>query len=186
MTNHETADPTAAIEVFARLLCTADIHVYGDEHPTWQKLSRKVQDDYRKAARWLLPRMTVATRAAAVSVPPPAPRADAEAIARVRAVHHPASDWSWKPLGCQHDGEHAAPCRGCRGECWPCPTIRALEGEPQPGGPCVAGEQQNETPEAEPEFVGTQPCGHDDYHDSHEWADRPGVWCPGIGYDEEA
>jgi hypothetical protein len=55
-----TADPTAAIEVLARLLCTADIHVYGDEHPTWQKLSRKVQDDYRKAAQWLLPRLTVA------------------------------------------------------------------------------------------------------------------------------
>lgn len=25
----------------------------------------------------------------------------------------------------------------------------------------------------------TRPCGHDDYHDPHEWADRPGVWCPG-------
>lgn len=25
----------------------------------------------------------------------------------------------------------------------------------------------------------TRPCGHDDYHDAHEWADRPGVWCPG-------
>lgn len=53
-------------------------------------------------------------------------------------------------------------------------------------GPCVAGEQQNETPEAEAEFAGTRPCGHDDYHDGHEWADRPGVWCPGIGYDEGA
>ena len=48
-------------------------------------------------------------------------------LKRVRDLHHPASDWSWKPLGCQHDGEHGAPCRGCRGECWPCPTIRALD-----------------------------------------------------------
>ncbi|SFY52091.1 hypothetical protein [Streptomyces sp. F-1] len=34
---------------------------------------------------------------------------------------------------------------------------------------------------------GTRPCGHDDYHDPHEWADRPGTWCPGISYaDDEA
>jgi hypothetical protein len=33
----------------------------------------------------------------------------------------------------------------------------------------------------EPE-TGTCPCGHDDYHDTHEWADRPGVWCPGISH----
>lgn len=56
----QTADPTAAIEIWARLLCAADAHVYGPEHPTWQSLSSdKLRDDYRKAARWLLPRMTV-------------------------------------------------------------------------------------------------------------------------------
>lgn len=38
---------------------------------------------------------------------------------------------------------------------------------------------------AEEPFTGTRSCGHDDYHDPHEWADRPGVWCPGIGYDDE-
>lgn len=32
----------------------------------------------------------------------------------------------------------------------------------------------------DPEFVGTRPCGHDDYHDPHEWHGRPGTWCPGI------
>ncbi|MFI2761360.1 hypothetical protein ACH5A3_21200 [Streptomyces echinatus] len=26
---------------------------------------------------------------------------------------------------------------------------------------------------------GTRPCGHDDYHDPHEWAGRPDLWCPG-------
>ncbi|MFF7130353.1 hypothetical protein [Streptomyces sp. NPDC008240] len=31
----------------------------------------------------------------------------------------------------------------------------------------------------------TGPCGHDDYHDPHEWADRPGVWCPGISYADD-
>jgi len=44
-------------------------------------------------------------------------------------------------------------------------------------------------PDGEPESVaqpsGTQTCGHDDYHDPHEWADQPGVWCPGLGYADE-
>ncbi|MCT2591089.1 hypothetical protein LHJ74_14425 [Streptomyces sp. N2-109] len=30
-----------------------------------------------------------------------------------------------------------------------------------------------------PDAVGTRKCGHDDYHDGHPWADRPGIWCPG-------
>ncbi|MFI6282884.1 hypothetical protein [Streptomyces sp. NPDC050988] len=37
--------------------------------------------------------------------------------------------------------------------------------------------EQDETADA---FSGTKPCGHNDYHDPHEWAERPGVWCPGI------
>lgn len=53
-------------------------------------------------------------------------RRKTEAIEKTRALHQPAADWSWKPLGCQHDGEHGAPCRGCRGACWPCPTYEAL------------------------------------------------------------
>lgn len=63
----EKTDDTAYVEVFARMLCAADAHVYGDDHPTWQQLSAepggRVQDDYRKAARWLVPRMTVVTEA---------------------------------------------------------------------------------------------------------------------------
>ncbi|MEU0030727.1 hypothetical protein [Streptomyces sp. NPDC006335] len=40
-------------------------------------------------------------------------------------------------------------------------------------------------PDREPadEENGRRPCGHDDFHDAHEWHDRPGVWCPGIGTD---
>lgn len=34
--------------------------------------------------------------------------------------------------------------------------------------------------------TGTRQCGHDDYHDPHEWADRPGTWCPGHAITEEA
>ncbi|MER6367114.1 hypothetical protein ABT255_01830 [Streptomyces mirabilis] len=33
--------------------------------------------------------------------------------------------------------------------------------------------------------TGTAPCGHDDYHDPHEWHDRPGVWCPGIDHADD-
>ena len=59
----EPTEPTAAIEVWARMLCAADVHVHGDDHPTWRHLvgepGRRVRDDYRKAAAWLLPRLTV-------------------------------------------------------------------------------------------------------------------------------
>lgn len=67
-------DQTAAHEVLARLLCAADAHVHGNA--PWEQLyttaGRGVQGGYRDAARWLLPRMTVATAPAAVPVPPPA------------------------------------------------------------------------------------------------------------------
>ncbi|MGW0904964.1 DUF1653 domain-containing protein [Streptomyces sp. NPDC002853] len=82
MTDQPT-EPTAAVEVWARMLCAADVHVYGGEHPTWQQLGRlsgKLQEDYRKAARWLLPRLTVAQPAA-----PSAP-ADRDRIAEVRMI----------------------------------------------------------------------------------------------------
>ena len=72
-----TTDQTAAHEVLARLLCAADAHVHGNA--PWEQLyttvGRGVQDGYRDAARWLLPRMTVATVPAAAPVPPPADRA---------------------------------------------------------------------------------------------------------------
>ncbi|MFD7793601.1 hypothetical protein [Streptomyces sp. NPDC059759] len=53
-------------------------------------------------------------------------RRKTEAIERVRAVHQPADDWSWRAMGCSHDGTHTALCRGCRRECWPCPTYSAV------------------------------------------------------------
>ncbi|MER6103595.1 hypothetical protein ABT115_15055 [Streptomyces sp. NPDC001832] len=37
----------------------------------------------------------------------------------------------------------------------------------------------------EPETAGNRQCGHDDYHDAHEWADRPHIWCPGHSLTEE-
>lgn len=42
--------------------------------------------------------------------------------------------------------------------------------------------EQDETADG---FSGTKPCGHNDYHDPHEWAERPGVWCPGISYADD-
>ncbi|MGP3737948.1 hypothetical protein ACTWJ9_33095 (plasmid) [Streptomyces sp. GDS52] len=74
-------DATAYVEVLARLLCAADVHVHGGDHPSWQQLptrSGRGQDDYRKAARWLADRLTVtrdARTAAAPVTPEPADRA---------------------------------------------------------------------------------------------------------------
>lgn len=41
----------------------------------------------------------------------------------------------------------------------------------------LAGPAEDAAPDDE--FTGTQPCGHDDYHSGHPWADRPDVWCAG-------
>lgn len=157
MPNHETPAPTA-------VWVDGDPLMEAIAAAVWEQCGRSdsgscVEDDPR----------TIAAVAAAVSVPPPATRADdlrwaAELVAADTAHirYGSATDYA---------NRHAA-------------LLRRAADDAQ--GPCVAGEQQNETPEAEAEFAGTQPCGHDDYHDGHEWADRPGVWCPGIGYDEEA
>jgi hypothetical protein len=47
---------------------------------------------------------------------------------------------------------------------------------------CLAGPGGEQAPDDE---TGTRPCGHDDYHDTHEWADRPGVWCPGLSFADD-
>lgn len=91
---------------------------------------------------------------------------------------------------------------------WPCPPIAALDQTPAstaaPAPPVapLAASQPSEAP-VEPEtatraptgrvgdplpaedFTGTQPCGHDDYHDGHPWHERPDVWCPGNSYDDD-
>jgi hypothetical protein len=85
----ETTDPTAAIEVWARMLCAADVHVHGEDHPTWQQLvgepGSRIRDDYRKAAAWLLPKMTVAAK-----LPAPADRAAILREAAERVTGHAA------------------------------------------------------------------------------------------------
>lgn len=53
---------------------------------------------------------------------------------------------------------------------------------------CLAGPDGEQPTDGEPESqpdTGTRPCGHDDYHDSHEWAGRPGVWCPGLSFADD-
>lgn len=42
-----------------------------------------------------------------------------------------------------------------------------------------------ENPGPADDFTGTQPCGHDDYHDPHPWHDRPNTWCPGHSHDDD-
>lgn len=56
--------------------------------------------------------------------------------------------------------------------------LRRLADE-EPQQPTAGGSD-----EAEPDVASGQ-CGHDDYHDPHEWADRPGTWCPGHSVAEE-
>jgi hypothetical protein len=57
------------------MLCASDAHVHGADHPTWQQTGSKIRDDYRKAAAWLLPRLTVAATPAG-----PAPAPDRAAV----------------------------------------------------------------------------------------------------------
>ena len=89
--NNPPADPTAYVEVLARLLCAADVHVHGDDHPTWQQLvgepGQSIRDDYRKAAGWLASRLTV-TPPPAVSEDTTTTRADVlrEAATIVRSM----------------------------------------------------------------------------------------------------
>jgi hypothetical protein len=98
----DTTEPNAAIEVWARMLCAADVHVYGEDHPTWQQLvgesGRRIRDDYRKAAAWLLPRLTVAATSAVV------PAADRAAL-RDRTAEAPGP-WLVQKICCgQDDGQ---------------------------------------------------------------------------------
>ncbi|WP_416520082.1 hypothetical protein [Streptomyces achromogenes] len=99
-------DPTAAIEVWARMLCSADVHVYGADHPTWQQLvgepGSKIRDDYRKAAAWLLPRLTVAAAPAS-----PAPATDRDTLREriARAIY--SSDWPCGTWEMRPEEEHA-------------------------------------------------------------------------------
>jgi hypothetical protein len=81
-------DQTAYTEVLARLLCAADVHVHGDDHPTWQQLvgepGSRIRDDYRKAARWLAARLTVTDQ------PPAAPAVQAPATDRAAVLREAA------------------------------------------------------------------------------------------------
>lgn len=54
-----------------------------------------------------------------------------DGIERVRALHRPASDWSWKTFGCGHEDRHEQVCGYCRA-CYPCPTLTALDGPKEP------------------------------------------------------
>lgn len=53
----------------------------------------------------------------------------ASGLAAIRRIHHPATDWSWKAFGCQHNGEHGRHCASCR-SCYPCPTATAAGAQP--------------------------------------------------------
>lgn len=154
MTNPETADQPPAHwpeELRAAFWTAVNAPTYDESAAATLHLVRQLAGTVAEAeaTQWPGPLADLIdpTRGApaAVSVPPPAPRADA--LTAVRALHHPMQRGPFTI--CAHcsgwDGEWR--CLGVVTD-YPCPTLRALDGEPQPGGPCVAGEQQNETPEA--------------------------------------
>lgn len=114
---------------------------------------------------------------AAVSVPPPAPRADdraaalAEAIAAIEAERD-ATDVNVAVYP-RYDGkERMALGSAIR-------VLRRLADEAAVSGPCVAGEQQNETPEAE---AGGCTCGvaGDCFVPSGHYADCPSAAAPAV------
>ncbi|MFI6854526.1 hypothetical protein [Streptomyces sp. NPDC050416] len=90
-------DQTAYTEVLARLLCAADVHVHGDDHPTWQQLvgepGGRIRDDYRKAASWLAARLTVTGQMPAAPAVQ-APAADRDAATAGFVLWLDASDGS--------------------------------------------------------------------------------------------
>jgi hypothetical protein len=96
-------EQTAAVEGWARMLCAADVHVNDGDHPTWQQLSAMPggQDEYRKAARWLLPRLTVGQPA-----PPSAP-ADADLRDRIRRACAEADGFRFACLESHDYQKHA-------------------------------------------------------------------------------
>jgi len=113
-----TADSNAAVEVWARLLNSADIHVHGPEHPAWRDLSPTIQDQYRKAARWLTARTVIPPDVVRQKLTERAERAEA-ALNAVRRLHV--------------RNEHTGTCEECSRRDYPdysvpapCPTIRAL------------------------------------------------------------
>ena len=121
--NNPPTDPTAYVEVLARLLCAADVHVHGDDHPTWQQLvgepGQSIRDDYRKAAGWLASRLTV--------TPPPAvPSAGSEdtTTTRADALREVADRFDAMP-------EAQAPALR-KGITWATSELRRLAAETQP------------------------------------------------------
>lgn len=57
-------DPGGAVDAaaLAQLLSAADVHVNGDDYPSWDDLVESGQEQYLTAARWLLSRLNIAER----------------------------------------------------------------------------------------------------------------------------
>jgi hypothetical protein len=62
---HTETGSAVTVDDLAQLIHAADVHVNDGDYPSWDDLSKTPglgQDDVRKAARWLLRRLTITHR----------------------------------------------------------------------------------------------------------------------------
>lgn len=140
---------TAAIEIWARMLNAADIHVHGPEHQTWQRLTPKLQEQYREAARWLIPRLTVQPQRATGKHRPPCIDGDHCG----EAAHCPPPAAGIRDAARQASGQQP--------ECAPCNDTGACN-----GGPCAhpAAGLSDTQPANDRAAVRCTSCDHEAQH----------------------
>lgn len=110
------ADLTDAERTIAGIRHACRVAVQPPENPRVVDFARRILADLDQPA---------ASRTASDGLVQRLARAEA-AVQRVRKVHRPGTDWSWRDFGCTHEGRHQQLCAACR-TCYPCPTITALD-----------------------------------------------------------
>ncbi|MFE2930653.1 hypothetical protein [Streptomyces sp. NPDC059278] len=106
---------------------------------------------------------------------------------QLAAISHGHLVVAWQILGTRAARTRCTECGHlvCT-EQTPCDAILSATSINLQRCPCTGQAALGTTIEPEePEFAGTRQCGHDDYHDAHEWADHPHIWCPGHSLTEE-
>ncbi|MFE5895872.1 hypothetical protein ACFQ67_00325 [Streptomyces sp. NPDC056488] len=77
------------------------------------------------------------------------------------------------------------PCQVCAYRALVAAELKRQQEDPHDGPLASRYTTPHDLPEVTPD-VTTGQCGYDDYHDAHEWADKPHVRCPGHSYETDA